>query len=115
MMTKEEQSEKKRKLSDYVCAELQLTEHLSSDFQKILLEMLVTFDKKQHDYGPGNIGAFGTLGIMVRINDKVERLKNLLANKKTSKARCEGIKDSLLDIANYAIIGQMVEKGWWPK
>lgn len=64
---------------------------------------------KQRDYGPGNITAFGEFGVLVRLNDKVERLKNLLCNNKTP---CnEAIEDTWLDIENYAKIARMLRRG----
>ena len=71
---------------------------------------------KQADYGPGNINnAFGgpMNGLMVRIGDKFERLKNLLNS--GSKPQHESIEDSFKDMANYAVIALMVERGLWPR
>ncbi len=66
---------------------------------------------KQRDYGPGNIAAFGEIGVLVRMNDKFERLKNLL---KTGKApKNESIEDSWVDLFNYPLIGVAVHRGWW--
>ena len=72
---------------------------------------------KQLDYGPGNInnapgGAIN--GILVRMNDKVERLKHLNYHAE-GEPQNESIDDSLLDIANYAVIAMMVRAGTWPK
>ena len=70
---------------------------------------------KQADYGPGNINnAFGgpMNGLMVRIGDKFERLKNLLRGGSTPQH--ESIEDSFKDMANYAVIALMVERGLWP-
>jgi hypothetical protein len=41
-------------------------------------------------------------GIMVRISDKMTRISNLL--KQDAKVKEETIKDTLLDMANYAMI-----------
>jgi len=71
---------------------------------------------KQEDYGPGNVNnAYGgpINGLMVRIGDKFERLKNLLRNGSTPQH--ESIEDSFKDMANYAVIALMVERGLWPK
>jgi Nucleotide modification associated domain 1 len=71
---------------------------------------------KQADYGPGNVNnAFGGAmnGLMVRIGDKFERLKNLLHNGSTPNH--ESVEDSFKDMANYAVIALMVERGLWPK
>ena len=71
---------------------------------------------KQLDYGPGNINnAHGgpINGLLVRIGDKFERLKNLFG--KEVKPNFESIEDSFKDLANYAVIGILVQKGKWPK
>jgi len=71
---------------------------------------------KQSDYGPGNVNnAFGgpINGLLVRIGDKFERLKNLFASGKEPKH--ESIEDSFKDMANYAVIALMIERGSWPK
>lgn len=43
----------------------------------VALENVLLLDRKQQDYGPNNISAFGLFGVVVRLNDKVERFKNL--------------------------------------
>jgi Nucleotide modification associated domain 1 len=71
---------------------------------------------KQADYGPGNINnAFGgpINGLMVRIGDKFERLKNLYGHGRAPQH--EPIEDSFKDMANYAVIALMIERGKWPK
>ena len=71
---------------------------------------------KQRDYGPGNINnAYGgpINGLMVRMGDKFERLKNLLASGHTPEH--ESIEDSFKDLANYCIIAMMVTRGKWPE
>jgi len=71
---------------------------------------------KQMDYGPGNINnAFGgpINGLMVRIGDKFERLKNLYRH--GSAPKHEPVEDSFKDMANYAVIALMVQRGKWPK
>ena len=71
---------------------------------------------KQLDYGPGNINnAHGgpINGLLVRIGDKFERLKNLFS--KEARPNFESIEDSFKDLANYAVIGILVQKGKWPK
>ena len=80
-----------------------------------LLEVLIS---KQIDYGPDNINnapGGAANGIMVRMSDKMERLKNLTYHTDAdAEPNHESIDDSLLDIANYAVIMMMVRKGVWP-
>jgi len=49
---------------------------------------------------------------LVRLNDKVERLIDLLTNSK--RPENETIEDTLRDIANYAVIWLIVRDGKWP-
>lgn len=75
--------------------------------------LLSLLDKKQLDYGPQNISRHGQLGVLVRIDDKTARIKNLLT-KPTAPVN-ESLLDSWDDIANYGMIGSLVARGEWPK
>lgn len=84
--------------------------------RKIALEAAELLIKKHHDYGPDNInnapgGAMN--GLLVRMYDKMERLKTLLLGNKTPKF--ESVEDTLIDVVNYALIAMMVQRGRWPK
>lgn len=78
----------------------------------ILGEMRSTLIAKQKDYGPGAIGAFGELGVLVRATDKHARLKNLLYEN-PGEAKNEPLDDTWLDLANYALIAMMIRQGIW--
>jgi len=69
-------------------------------------EMCTLLASKQHDYGHGNITAFGMKGVLVRLSDKVERLINLKSKK--SKAQNESVLDTLRDIVGYCVIALML-------
>lgn len=64
--------------------------------------------RKQHDYGHGNILKFGLTGIVVRISDKVERIKNLQAKGVEGH---EPEVDAWLDIVGYSLIAIMLQEG----
>lgn len=87
-------------------------EELILDFFDVLLNALAVFKYKQYDYGPGNIAGFGEVGVLVRLNDKIERLKNLMLNNK--EINNESVYDTWLDIANYGLIGLMCKENLWP-
>jgi len=63
------------------------------------------YEKKNHDYGD----SFSTLrkkhnnAILIRLSDKLNRLESLYL-KKDIKVEDESIVDTLIDIANYAIM-----------
>jgi hypothetical protein len=85
------------------------------NFCAYALANALLMDRKQQDYGPRNISGFGTFGILVRMNDKLERLKTLFGKGRSRKrARNESVEDTLRDVSNYAIIALLVEKGKWP-
>ena len=78
----------------------------------VATQIAQTVISKQHDYGHDNILGFGDKGLVVRMWDKVSRLKNLIWNG-NGIAKHEPIQDTFTDIAGYAIIGLMLEKKWF--
>ena len=97
----------------------------AKEFQRLQFEQWNLFCKKQMDYGPSNI-AMGTsldtpeekrlskIGLIVRINDKVQRLINLVV-KNNREAQNEPSIDAFKDLACYGIIAQIVQNGKWGK
>ena len=99
---------------------------LGGEFKKIQQEQYEMFAQKMLDYGIGNISLGSTLedpedvtlsltGIWLRINDKINRLKNLLKRNGKNYVQGEGMVDSFIDIANYGIIAMIVMRGKWEK
>jgi len=71
--------------------------------------------RKNRDYGPKNIAQApgGALnGLRVRMHDKLARINNLLDSGVDPEN--ESLFDSFMDLANYALIGQLVLRGEWP-
>lgn len=67
-------------------------------------------EKKHLDYSPHNILRFGTLGVWVRISDKMARWENL-AYLDNDKINFEGLADTYKDTFGYCIIGIMLLDG----
>jgi hypothetical protein len=70
---------------------------------------------KHRDYGPRNISQSpgGALnGLRVRMHDKLARINHLLDS--GAEPENESLIDSFLDLANYAVIAQLVIRGEWP-
>lgn len=70
---------------------------------------------KHKDYGPGNIaGAPGgpLNGLRVRMHDKVARINHLIDS--GAPPEHESLRDSFVDLANYAMIALMVLDNTWP-
>lgn len=90
---------------------LGLTTPLGRLALKYFIECVVLLDRKNRDYGTGNISAFGEKGVIVRLNDKVERLKTLVWGDKHPEH--EKVEDTWLDVANYGVIGLMCHRRDW--
>lgn len=72
--------------------------------------------KKHRDYGPTNISRSpgGPLnGLRVRMWDKLARINNLIDS--GAEPENESLRDSFLDLMNYAAIAQVVLGGNWPE
>ena len=85
----------------------------SDDVDVILEDLAKILYKKHKDYGPMNIaGAPGgpMNGLRVRMYDKLARLTHLGDN---DTPNYESIEDTLIDLANYAIIALLVQRGQW--
>ena len=83
----------------------------SEEFKSITSQMHDTYIKKNHDYGNSfgkSMDEFGIASAIIRMNDKLERLKTL--SKKESMVKDESVQDTLLDLANYAIMTVMYLK-----
>ena len=66
-----------------------------------------TFARKRADYGPTTTETFekfGPVSMLVRMHDKLGRLDNLLGNGQVPRVHEESIEDTLVDLANYALI-----------
>ena len=68
--------------------------------EKIMKEIENLLIAKNKAYGDKNLLSFGLLGILVRLNDKLARLRNFLD---TGNQDVETVEDTLKDIAGYAI------------
>jgi hypothetical protein len=91
--------------------------------EKFITDMWSVFDsagtlllRKHHDYGPLNVahspgGALN--GLRVRMWDKIARINNLLDS--GVKPSNESLRDSFVDLMNYAAIAQMVLDKTWPE
>ena len=87
---------------------------MAQEALKIALRNLQVFDTKQKNYGSNNISQFGELGVIIRANDKLQRLKTLVwdkAGKETDLA--EPTADAWLDLANYGLIGYLCHTKIW--
>lgn len=76
-------------------------------FRTITDNMNEVFAKKRNDYGPSTTETFekfGGVSMCVRMHDKLNRIDNILAKNVKAQVTDEAVQDTLLDLANYAII-----------
>ena len=74
--------------------------------EKIQKEGLELFRKKNADYGDA-FATYGPIGVLVRIGDKISRLQNI-SKSGINLVQDENIRDSLLDLHNYAAMAIML-------
>lgn len=77
-------------------------------FMDITTNMAKTYAAKNHDYGNSfeqSCNKFGIIASVVRLGDKMNRIESLAIKK--AEVKDESIKDTLLDLANYAIMTVM--------
>ena len=70
-------------------------------------EGLDLFVKKNSDYGDA-FATFGVIGIVVRIQDKLARLVNIMKSDNKSTKTAESIEDTNIDLFNYSTMALML-------
>lgn len=67
---------------------------------------LELFKRKNADYGD-SFAKYGVIGVLMRIEDKIQRALSITKNG-VNLVEDEGIRDTLLDLHNYAAMGIML-------
>lgn len=97
----------------------------TAEFKRIQREQYELFCAKQLNYGPSNISLGSTsedprdiklsiTGIWFRINDKINRLKQLVLLN-VNDAVNESVHDTFMDLSNYSIISIILLNKKWGK
>ena len=97
---------------------------IAQEYKRIAGEQFQIFASKMLDYGKGNISVGTNLetaeevklsltGIWFRMNDKINRLKNLVLLNKQPSVSNESVIDTYQDLSIYGIIAQIVQNGKW--
>ncbi len=97
---------------------------MMEEFRKIQREQYELFAQKQMAYGKGNIMLGGDIGveedrvaairgITIRLNDKMQRLLNLVLKGVANPLKNESVSDTFMDMSVYGIISLIVERGEW--
>ena len=106
---------------DFISTALGVRTEMGVEMVRAAMECVQLFDTKQQDYGSNNISSSGELGIAVRLQDKVSRMRHILLKELTAqekfahvfKANHESLEDTYKDAANYALIGLLLQRKRW--
>lgn len=93
-------------------------------YEKISIEQFHLFARKMLDYGKGNISVGTNLdtpaeekvaltGLWFRMNDKIQRLKQLILLNNEARVTTESVQDTFQDLSIYSIIAQIVKNKQW--
>ena len=78
-------------------------------FREVQDESFELFKKKNNDYGNA-FEEFGTIGILIRMNDKIKRAMTI-SNNKIALINDESMRDTLVDLHNYcALAVSLIDK-----
>lgn len=69
----------------------------------LTLEIAKLLVKKNRIYGKNNLLRLGIIGILLRLEDKLARIKNIIKKDQHDYLDYEAIEDALKDIAGYSI------------
>jgi hypothetical protein len=83
-----------------------MPETRTEQMQKVQLEALQLFEKKNMDYGDA-FATFGPVGVIVRMGDKIHRLASV-SEKGVTLVNTESLRDTLIDLHNYAAMAIML-------
>jgi len=75
-------------------------------YKDIQREAIELFEKKNADYGDA-FAEYGTIGVLVRIGDKIKRLQSIEKNK-IALVSDERLRDTLIDLHNYSAMAMML-------
>lgn len=78
-------------------------------FEDVTIEMRNLYDNKNRDYGDSFGQSFKKWGLpmsCIRLGDKLNRLESFAMNK-SMQVNNESVEDTLIDLANYAIMTLM--------
>ena len=77
-----------------------------SRMRKIQEGAMETFKKKNKDYGDA-FAKYGTLGVLMRMGDKIDRMVSITKND-ICLVRDESLRDTLIDLHNYSAMAIML-------
>lgn len=83
-----------------------MSDYRVSQMINVQNEALELFKKKNADYGDA-FANYGTIGVIVRLGDKIQRLISV-SDKGINLINTESLRDTLIDLHNYAAMAIML-------
>ena len=84
--------------------------HRVEQMKSVQAEALELFRRKNVDYGDA-FAKYGVIGVLMRIEDKLQRSMSITKNG-VNLVNDEGIRDTLIDLHNYAAMAVMLLDEW---
>lgn len=85
---------------------VQCTMNRVEQLEAIQKECRELFSKKNSDYGDA-FATYGTVGVLVRIGDKLQRFSKITSKSVEIEVIDETLRDTLMDLHNYAAMAIM--------
>lgn len=92
--------------TDYAAAFTEINENVKQ-FNELAQSMCELYEKKNNDYGDSfntSCTKYGPVAALTRMSDKFNRIETLILKRQTQKVEDEKIEDTLIDLANYAMM-----------
>lgn len=100
--------------TDYAAAFVEVNDNVKR-FNELAQSMCELYEKKNADYGDSfniSLDKYGIIAALTRMSDKFNRVENIILNKDNDgnpvfnniKVRDEKLEDTLVDLANYAMM-----------
>ena len=98
-----------KKKEEYVATECKVVKgrEISDNFDGICRDLMALHERKNKDYGnaaDASYREFGIVSYVIRLNDKMNRLKSLTKPGVIQEVKDESVEDTLMDLAAYAIM-----------
>lgn len=91
--------------TDYAAAFVEVNDNVKQ-FNELAQTMCELYEKKNADYGDSfniSLDKYGIIAALTRMSDKFNRIENLILNQ-NKKVEDEKVEDTLIDLANYAMM-----------
>lgn len=91
--------------TDYAAAFIEVNDNVKQ-FNELAQTMCELYEKKNADYGDSfniSLDKYGIIAALTRMSDKFNRIENLILNQ-NKKVEDEKVEDTLIDLANYAMM-----------